>query len=418
MATTRGAVAAEECEEATEQSYLLRGGNDELGSNARARFRSCVGMVVRWVIPASIPLIVSFLAIFAELRQNAAIAAVNSPIIASGGLKFMVIGDWGREGQYGQKDVADAMAKVARQVAPQFIISAGDNFYDEGVKSVHDSMWKTSFEDVYSDASLQNIAWWSVLGNHDYLGNIDAQMHYSGKSRRWTMPAPYYTFATLGEDEAHKAEVQFIFLDSTPFIHDGYGKAARKLHKQKYSRQVTWLKETLENSTARFLVIVLHHNMYALSTKGHLGASELRGHIEPLLLRYRERVLAVISGHEHMLLHMQPYGAVGAWAGAASVASHDRSSRPLFGRESGTIDHFISGGGSALDKLKLPDSSYAGVWEACCGVLSMTNLTNRPRGVWGESSRGFFVFSITKTKFQAVAYNEKASVIYSYEKNI
>lgn len=233
------------------------------------------------------------------------------------------------------------------------------------------------------------------------------------------MPAPYYTFATLGDEGPLNAEVQFIFLDSTPFMHDGYGKAARKINKQKYPQQVTWLNETLASSTAHYLVIVVHHNMYTLSTKGHLGASELRAHVEPLLLQYRERVLAVISGHEHMLLHMQPYGGLGAWAGAASVPRHDRRPlRQMFGRTASTIDHFISGGGSALDKLKLPDPSSASVWEACCGVLTISNATNHPRGVWGVSSRGFFVFSITNSKFSAVAYNDKAAVIYSYEKNI
>ncbi len=45
-----------------------------------------------------------------------------------GSLSFYVIGDWGRDGMHGQREVSEAMTKATTTIAPKFIISTGDNF--------------------------------------------------------------------------------------------------------------------------------------------------------------------------------------------------------------------------------------------------------------------------------------------------
>ena len=40
------------------------------------------------------------------------------------------VGDWGRNGDMNQSEVADLMTKVASGFQPNFIISSGDNFYE------------------------------------------------------------------------------------------------------------------------------------------------------------------------------------------------------------------------------------------------------------------------------------------------
>ena len=70
-------------------------------------------------------------------------------------LTFLAVGDWGRDGGFHQQDVADRMGETAAQIGASFVISVGDNFYEDGVKSVDDPIWKTSFEDVYRAPSLQ-----------------------------------------------------------------------------------------------------------------------------------------------------------------------------------------------------------------------------------------------------------------------
>jgi tartrate-resistant acid phosphatase type 5 len=375
---------------------------------------------------ACMPLLVAVsFVLLAAWEERARLAGVTPPPHPGDGLVFMVVGDWGRDGHAGQRKVARAMAKVARRVGPRFIVSSGDNFYEEGVDSVDDPHWASSFENVYSDPALREVGWWVTLGNHDHLQSIAAQIHYSGRSRRWTLPAPYYSFDTMRDGDSTRLDVQFVFLDSTPFTHDGYGKAARKIGKQHFPDQVAWLEQTLANSTAQYFIIVVHHNMYTMSTTGHLGTSELRAHVEPLLLRHGPRVLAVITGHEHSLMHMQPYGGPGAWAGAAAAPSegHTRaggSGHPGRGRTArmATVDHFISGGGSAIDDITPPAADKARVWAACCGVLRTDAAHDEPRALWGSATRGFFVFTITSNMFYATAYDDKAHDIYSYRKEL
>src|ERR1700685_2934476 len=73
---------------------------------------------------------------------------------ASDGLNFLVFGDWGRRGERDQVEVAEQMAKAAGEVQPRFIVSVGDNFYENGVQSVDDPHWQKSFEQVYHDRAL------------------------------------------------------------------------------------------------------------------------------------------------------------------------------------------------------------------------------------------------------------------------
>ena len=51
---------------------------------------------------------------------------------------MLVVGDWGDTLLPGQQQVADQMAEWAEVNNPQFIISTGDNFYPNGVRSVDD----------------------------------------------------------------------------------------------------------------------------------------------------------------------------------------------------------------------------------------------------------------------------------------
>jgi len=81
-------------------------------------------------------------------------------------ISFLAVGDWGRDGAFHQAEVAARMGETATALYADFVISVGDNFYEDGVASVDDPKWKTSFEDVYTAPSLQ-IPWYVALGNHD-----------------------------------------------------------------------------------------------------------------------------------------------------------------------------------------------------------------------------------------------------------
>lgn len=357
---------------------------------------------------------------------------------SSAALTFAVIGDWGRDGSHKQKAVAGALARAAAAHDLRFVVSSGDNFYDGGVDSTADPQWRSSFEDVYAQRSLVHAAWFAILGNHDHLGSVAAQVDYSGHSRRWTLPAPYYTQSfTLsggegGPDAPAPWVIQMVFIDTTPFVRDAYGKAARKLNGQKPGVQLEWLRGVFANSTADAIVVVGHHNMYTMSTSASLGVPEMRAYIEPVLLTARDKVIMYISGHEHSLQHLQPYG-TGGGAGAVAVARGDagaadgkgdggQGTTPVHGTATGDggMDHFISGGGSKLDSLRPPSPAKAGTWFHCCGVLALGGDTgggaDPPRAAWGAEAHGFFVFEVTREYLAVVAYDEDFKRVYSYQR--
>ena len=57
-------------------------------------------------------------------------------------LNFLVIGDWAREGTFGQRQAAMQMAKSNQELGAPFMICVGDNFYDDDFISAQDPAWK------------------------------------------------------------------------------------------------------------------------------------------------------------------------------------------------------------------------------------------------------------------------------------
>jgi acid phosphatase len=216
-------------------------------------------------------------------------------------LSFIAMGDWGRQGEYHQRDVAVQMGVVAKQLDIDFVLALGDNFYPNGVQSVADPQWRSSFEDIYTAHSL-NVDWYVVLGNHDYRGNPEAQLQYSAISRRWRLPARYYSF-TRTVTEGVTAE--FFVIDTSPFIKD------YRLEPDRYAvagidtvAQRQWLDSTLAASTAQWKFIVGHHNIYSGGKRPVL--EDMAEFVNPRLAAYG--VTAYLSGHEHQLEDIVPAG--------------------------------------------------------------------------------------------------------------
>nr|GEY92106.1 purple acid phosphatase 8-like [Tanacetum cinerariifolium] len=110
----------------------------------------------------------------------------HQPTKGDGSLSILVVGDWGRRGLYNQSNVAFQMGKVGEKYDADFIISTGDNFYEDGLLDEEDDLFVESFTQVYTAPSLQK-QWYSVLGNHDYRGNALAQLSpvLTQKDRKW-----------------------------------------------------------------------------------------------------------------------------------------------------------------------------------------------------------------------------------------
>lgn len=218
-------------------------------------------------------------------------------IAAEPALPFVLIGDWGRNGHDHQRAVARQMGHTARKIKSQFTVSVGDNFYMDGVESVDDPQWESSFEDVYRAKSLQT-PWKVILGNHDYRGNVQAQLDYAKQSSRWQMPARYYTETLTLPDGARAA---FYYLDTSPLIKKYYGSRVR-VDGQDSQAQLDWLDAHLAASKADWNIVIGHHPIYTAQADEQdyeHDQSDLVARLNPILEKHN--VPVYICGHDHVL---------------------------------------------------------------------------------------------------------------------
>jgi 3',5'-cyclic AMP phosphodiesterase CpdA len=215
---------------------------------------------------------------------------------------FFILGDWGRRGKASQQAVADQMIVYARQTHPAFIITTGDNFYQEGVRSVNDPHWNLSFTHVYKELT-RDYDWYPVLGNHDYegRGNPKAEIDYQQVNPRWHMP---FFYSTMVVSTADSQRVRFLFIDTSPFSSLYYKPGEYPMIvQQDTAQQRRWIETTLANAREEWKIVVGHHPVYSAGCE-HGNTPELIRTLQPLLKKYK--VQAYISGHEHNMQHLQP----------------------------------------------------------------------------------------------------------------
>lgn len=218
---------------------------------------------------------------------------------------FLLVSDLGRNGYYKQKPIAELMGNLASKVEIECVVAAGDTHHFNGVASIDDPLWMTNYELIYAHPELM-IDWFALNGNHEYRGNTQAVLDYGKKSRRWVMPARYYsqTFEA-GEQE----EALLLFIDTTPLI-DKYRKKGDKYPdagQQDKEAQLRWIEQTLAQSQARWKIVIGHHPLYAYTEKEDSERSDMRQALEALLERYG--VDCYCCGHIHSFQHIKPEGA-------------------------------------------------------------------------------------------------------------
>lgn len=196
-------------------------------------------------------------------------------------LSLLIVGDTGKD-TLRRTNVVDAMRRHAKRWNPNAAMLLGDNFYERGVESVDDPRFRSDFESLFDSESF-DMPFYVCLGNHDVLGNAEAQVQYTQRSRRWELPARYYQSRLTAGD----ADVDFFVLDTSTLLHDG----------DESDEQEAWLRETLSNSDADYRIVVGHHPV--LTGGQHEVDGRIRRVLAPIFQEFA--IDLYLSGHDHDL---------------------------------------------------------------------------------------------------------------------
>ena len=262
--------------------------------------------------------------------------------VSSAQMRLLVANDLGRNGYYEQKPIAERMGKMAGELEVEAVLALGDIHHFMGVESVNDPLWMTNYELIYSHPELQ-IPWYPILGNHEYRGNTQAVLDYSNVSRRWQMPARYYS-KVFEEDGA---TLRVVFIDTTPLI-GKYHKDSLdypSVPQQDAKKQLAWLEEELSGAKEDWVVVVGHHPIYAHTTKSESERKDMQKRVDPILRRHN--VDMYICGHIHNFQHIKPQGT--------------------------SIDYVVNSAGSlARSKVEAIEGTVFASGEAGFSILSFT----------------------------------------------
>lgn len=242
-----------------------------------------------------------FIAVLSSLTISAQITDYS---IFDKKFNFYVTNDLGRNGYYDQKPIAELMGQMAENGAdPEFVLATGDVHHFEGVRSVSDPLWMTNYELIYSHPELM-IDWFPLLGNHEYRGSTQAVLDYSNVSRRWSMPARYYTktFADKG------MTLRVVWIDTAPLI-DKYRNDSLTYPdacRQDYKQQLAWIDSVLTAAREDWVIVAGHHPIYAETPKDDSERKDMQARLDPILRKHK--VDMYVCGHIHNFQHVRVPG--------------------------------------------------------------------------------------------------------------
>ncbi|GAB4819676.1 hypothetical protein N2152v2_006722 [Parachlorella kessleri] len=245
---------------------------------------------------------------------------------------FLVLGDWGRDGDFNQSRVAAMMALKAEELQPNFVISTGDNFYEAGLVSPEDPQFESSFSQIYHHASLQ-VPWHAVLGNHDYGEVQDAtpkkprKQSCGGGDKSECYYSPLHQASRQGNalldvrlrqrDSRWHCErsfslslaggrVDIFFIDTTPmndlYLSKPWADNKGGILEQSWQDQVQEFESRLARSTAEWKIVVGHHPVRSNHAESEDKWRDMEDRVQPLLTKYG--VQLYLCGHDHTLQYI------------------------------------------------------------------------------------------------------------------
>jgi tartrate-resistant acid phosphatase type 5 len=210
------------------------------------------------------------------------------------------IGDWGYDA------IPEYVTKSLQSVDCLFLL--GDNFYPSGVESLEDEQWKNKLHEHFPIGKRKYV----VLGNHDYLGNVYAQIMYTFCKDYFSWYFPHFFY-----DEKDKVnDAHYFFIDTALLapqytlkmlhacnIDDHYLQIYYFLLDHFATKQREWIIKELERSTSKWKLIMGHYP--AISGGKHQISNEIFTFIKDLCTKYS--IDYYISGHEHNVQFLQKF---------------------------------------------------------------------------------------------------------------
>ncbi|MGQ9620721.1 MAG: metallophosphoesterase [Bacteroidales bacterium] len=300
-------------------------------------------------------IIIIILSTGCSLQQH----AENIDLPENSTFNFIIISDYGRNGYMHQTNVAKIMGDIAEEINARFIVTGGDNFQINGVASISDPLWLTSFENIYTHPSL-HVEWYPALGNHDHGGNIQAQIDYSKVSRRWKMPAPYYTLTKTRDS----VSIRLVILDTQSIV-NGISNPGKNYSTENAMKQIHWTDSVLASEKEDWVIVVGHHPVYSAHPTRQ-NTEELVEYLNPTLNKYD--VDFYIGSHDHIFQHLK-----------------DTLNK---------VDYFVNTAGS-----------------------SVRNVARNNMTIFAASSPGFSIVSASKKELSIYFINIEGKPIYKFTKS-
>lgn len=201
-------------------------------------------------------------------------------------VNLLTFGDWGC-GSTQQMHVAKALADYATGKNFDATLLLGDNFYTTLVDE-NSPIIQVWFEKMY-DASVLNMPFYALLGNHDYEHtNISARAELAyakaHPESRWKMPSKYYRL----EFPATKPLASVLMLDGN-------------LQGKEWDAEAKWLDEELAKPRSRWMIVASHFPLY--SNSEHADGKTIGKRLGALL--EKNRIDLYLAGHDHCMEHIQ-----------------------------------------------------------------------------------------------------------------
>ncbi|EKX50127.1 hypothetical protein GUITHDRAFT_53213, partial [Guillardia theta CCMP2712] len=200
------------------------------------------------------------------------------------------------------------------------IVSVGDHAYPRGLKGSNETArLRRGWKEVYTGGELSHVPWYLTPGNHDCVGDVQAEYKYAEEESRWRM-SPFQAAHFPLPGSTQNTSLLLIMLDMCTWVCGKEGEpnfrclasekdgmpAVRHMGSARRQEMISWLGKTLKDQCGRrdggrsWCIVAGHWPVFSFSGNGPTDI--LIEELLPVLKSHR--VHAYLSGHDHNMQHV------------------------------------------------------------------------------------------------------------------